>query len=105
MRFTKQEALALLDKNDVPCSDVRSVSQIIDDQHFWDRGTLRAMRSQAFDEDLPGIVSGFPVAFSGGKLPQESGAPLLGQQNTDIYGALLGMDESYLSKLESDGVI
>ena len=105
MRFTKQEALALLDKNDVPCSDVRSVSQIIDDQHFWDRGTLRAMRSQAFDEDLPGIVSGFPVAFSGGKLPQESGAPLLGQQNTDIYGDLLGMDESYLSKLESDGVI
>ena len=50
----------------MPCSDVRSVSQIIDDQHFWDRGTLRSMRSQAFDEDLPGIVSGFPVVFSGG---------------------------------------
>ena len=105
MRFTKQEALNLLDKNDVPCSDVRSVPQIIDDPHFWDRGTLRSMRSQAFDEDLPGIVSGFPVVFSGGKLPQESGAPLLGQQNTDIYGDLLGMDESYLSKLKSDGVI
>ena len=45
------------------------------------------------------------MVFSGGKLPQESGAPLLGQQNTDIYGDLLGMDESYLSKLKSDGVI
>ncbi|MEC7884927.1 MAG: CoA transferase [Chloroflexota bacterium] len=105
MTFTKKEALKILDQNDVPCSDVRSVSQIIDDQHFWDRGTLRSMRSQAFDEDLPGIVSGFPVVFSGGSLPQETGAPLLGQQNADIYGDILGIDESHLSRLESDGVI
>ena len=105
MTFTKKEALNILDQNDVPCSDVRSVSQIIDDQHFWDRGTLRSMRSQAFDEDLPGIVSGFPVVFSGGSLPQETGAPLLGQQNADIYGDILGIDESHLSRLEFDGVI
>ena len=63
------------------------------------------MRNQAFDEDLPGIVSGFPVAFSGGSLPQSQGAPLLGQQNAEIYGALLGKEEADLIRLEDDGVI
>ena len=105
MKFSKNEALQILESNDVPCSDVRGVPDIIDDHHFWDRGTLRPMRNQAFDEDLPGIVSGFPVAFSGGNLPQSQGAPLLGQQNAEIYGALLGKEEADLIRLEDDGVI
>ena len=63
------------------------------------------MRSQAFEEDLPGIVSGFPVVFSGGEIPQSKGAPLLGQQNEEIYGNLLGKDHSDLDRLKNEGVI
>jgi formyl-CoA transferase len=105
MKFTKKEALQLLESKDVPCSDVRGVPDVIDDSHFWDRGTLRPMRSQAFEEDLPGIVSGFPVVFSGGELPQSTGAPLLGQQNAEIYRNLLGIDQTDLQRLEAEGVI
>ena len=105
MKFTKDEAIELLESKDVPCSHVRTVPDIIGDTHFRDRGTLRAMRSQAFEEDLPGIVSGFPVVFSGGEIPQSKGAPLLGQQNEEIYGNLLGKDHSDLDRLKNEGVI
>ena len=105
MEFTKDEAIELLESKDVPCSHVRTVPDIMNDAHFKDRGTLRPMRSQAFEEDLPGIVSGFPVVFSGGEIPQSKGAPLLGQQNEEIYGNLLGKDHSDLDRLKNEGVI
>ena len=105
MEFTKDEAIELLESKDVPCSHVRTVPDIMNDAHFKDRGTLRPMRSQAFEEDLPGIVSGFPVVFSGGEIPQSTGAPLLGQQNEEIYGNLLGKDHSELDRLKNEGVI
>lgn len=105
IKFTKDEAINLLESNDVPCSDVRGVVDVMKDPHFRERGTLRPMRSQTFKDDLPGIVSGFPVVFSGGSLPQTKGAPGLGQQNSEIYGNLLGADESKLSSLKENGVI
>ena len=105
IKFTKDEALHLLESSNVPCSDVRGVVDVMRDPHFRERGTLRPMRSQTFDDDLPGIVSGFPVVFSGGNLPQTKGAPGLGQQNSEIYGNLVGADASKLSSLRENGVI
>ena len=103
--LSKKQALKLLDDNDVPCSEVSSVSDVMDDPHFFERGTLFPMRSQAFEEDLPGIASGFPVIFSGGPLPESKGAPLLGMQNAEIFGTLLKMNKEKLHSLEVDGVI
>ena len=103
--LSKEQALKLLDDNEVPCSEVRSVSDVIDDPHFIERGTLFPMRSQAFEGDLPGIASGFPVIFSGGYLPESTGAPLLGMQNGEIYRTLLKINKEKLHSLKVDGVI
>jgi len=45
------------------------------------------------------------VIFSGGTLPEMTGAPTLGMHNQEIFSALLGLDESQLASLKDSGVI
>jgi crotonobetainyl-CoA:carnitine CoA-transferase CaiB-like acyl-CoA transferase len=103
--LTQDEAIELLEKNKVPCGLVRTVPEIIDDPHFWDRGTLQPMRSSAFDEPVPGIASGFPVNFSGGRLPELQGAPLLGEHNGEVYRDVLGLSNDDLIEYQEEGIV
>ena len=104
-RYTRSEAIALLEENKVPCGLVRTVPEIIEDSHFWDRGTLQPMKSSAFATAVPGIASGFPVDFSGGELPQSKGAPMLGEHNHEIYHEILGISSEDLEEYERNGII
>lgn len=104
-RYTRDEAIKLLEENKVPCGLVRTVPEIIEDSHFWDRGTLQPMKSSAFAESVPGIASGFPVEFSAGELPQSKGAPMLGEHNHEIYHEVLGISSQNLEQYERNGII
>jgi crotonobetainyl-CoA:carnitine CoA-transferase CaiB-like acyl-CoA transferase len=75
------------------------------DPHFWERGSLQPMRHGALAEPVEGVVSGFPVVFSGGPLPDLPGAPTLGMHNAEIYGGLLGISQTDLKGLAEDGVV
>ncbi len=103
--MTQAEALKRLEESDVPCGPVRTIPDIINDPHFYERGTLQPMRHGAMNDPVPGIASGFPVVFSGGPLPTLPGAPTLGMHNGDVYGRLLSLDASQLERLHADGVI
>ncbi len=103
--LTRQQALEMLERGDVPCGPVRSVAEVIADQHFIDRGPLQPLRHGALEEPVPGFASGFPVIFSGGPLPKLAGAPTLGMHNQDIYGKLLDLGEQDLAGLRQQGVI
>jgi formyl-CoA transferase len=104
-RFTRREALEILEAHNVPCGSVRTVSEVINDRHFWDRGTLSPMKSAAYKEAVPGIASGFPVTFSGGELPDLNGGPVLGMHNKEIYSDLLNIDSQSLETLYDKGII
>ena len=104
-KLTREEALARFAAADVPSGAVRTVSEAMNDRHFWDRRSLLPMRHGAMAEPAPGIAAGFPVIFSGGELPQPSGAPTLGMHNAEIYGNLLGISDDDLAALESEGVV
>ena len=104
-KLTREEALARFAAADVPSGAVRTVSEAMNDRHFWDRRSLLPMRHGAMDEPAPGIAAGFPVIFSGGELPQPNGAPTLGMHNAEIYGSLLGLSDDDLAALESEGVV
>jgi len=104
-RYTRSEAIELLEENKVPCGLVRTVPEVIEDSHFWDRGTLQPMKSSAFSDAVPGIASGFPVHFSGGELPQSKGAPMLGEHNHEIYHDVLGISSEDLEEYERNGII
>ena len=104
-KFTRSEALERLENGGIPCGPVRSVEEVIKDQHYWDRGTLRNMKNAAFKDSVPGISTGFPVKFSGVELPDSDGAPTLGMHNEEIFGELLNLDLETINQLKNDGVI
>ncbi len=103
--LTRQEALARLERGDVPCGPVRTAAQVMADPHFWGRGTLQPLGHAAMTDVAPGAGSGFPVLFSGGALPKLAGAPTLGMHNGEVYGRLLGLTAEDLARLKALGVV
>ena len=104
-KLTRKEALERLEASDVPCSPVRSAAEVLADQHFWQRGTLRPLRHAALDDADGGVATGFPVAFSGGPLQERDGAPTLGMHNSEVYRDLLGLGPEDLERLKQEGVV
>ena len=103
--FSLDDALKRLEEFDVPCAPVRTAEQVMNDQHFWDRGSLLPMLNAAMGGPVEGVASGFPVKFSGGELPTLPGAPTLGMHNKEIFGKFLGLSEEDLKKLAEENVI
>ncbi len=105
VKLTRAEALERFEAADVPSGAVRSVDEAMNDKHFWERGSLLPMRHGAMKDSVPGIATGFPVIFSGGKLPQPYGAPTLGMHNAEVYGGILNLNEGDIAALKENGVV
>ena len=103
--FTLEDALRRLEAFDVPCAPVRTAKQVMEDQHFWDRGSLLPMLNAAMDRPVEGVASGFPVKFSGGELPTIPGAPTLGMHNKEIFTKYLGLSDREMETLKEEKVI
>ena len=100
------DAIALLEGVGVPIARVRTIREAIDDQHFRERGTLKPMYRQDSSEPVePGIISGFPIRFSGGDLPALEGGAKLGHHNEEVFEKLLGLDSGILADLKDRGII
>ena len=104
-RMSREEALDRMERHNVPCGPVRTVTEVLDDRHFWDRGTMLPLRHARLDEPVPGVAAGFPVTFSGGPLPELVGAPTLGMHNEEVYGGLLNLDRDDLERLRQEAVV
>ena len=105
-RMTLDEAIQCLEAHDVPCAPVRTAEQVMNDHHFWDRGSLVPMNHGTMSEPVAGAVAaGFPVRFSGGELPALTGAPTLGMHNYEVLAGILGLSDSELALLKDRGVV
>ncbi|MQG10494.1 MAG: CoA transferase [SAR202 cluster bacterium] len=104
-KLTLDAALKCLEEFDVPCAPVRTAEQVMNDQHFWDRGSLVPMLHAAMDQPVEGVASGFPVIFSGGELPTPAGAPTLGMHNKEIFKKLLGLTAKDFKQLKEEKII
>ena len=103
--FTLEDALKRLEAFDVPCAPVRTAKQVMEDRHFWDRGSLLPMLNAAMGGPVEGVASGFPVRFSGGELPSIPGAPTLGMHNEEIFTKYLGLSDQEMETLRDERVI
>ena len=104
-KLSLEEALGRLEDHDVPCAPVRTAEQVMNDQHFWDRGSLLPMRHAGMSQPVKGLVSGFPVLFSGGQLPEMPGAPTLGMHNKEIFSRFLELGDGDPAELKKQGVV
>lgn len=92
-----------LNEAGVICGPIYTIADIFEDEHFWAREMLVKHSDPEFGEYIgPGIVPKFSETPGAVRW---SGAWGEGSHNPDVYGGLLGLSESELAELESEGVL
>lgn len=81
---------------------VNDVGHLVADEQLRERGLFAATQ-----HPVAGALTdvGSPVLFDGERTPIPRAAPLLGEHNDEIFGGLLGLDQSALANLRSEGVL
>jgi formyl-CoA transferase len=98
---TKHEAMEILAGAGVPCGAVLDSAEVLSNEHLRGRGMV-------VDVEYPGrgriAMPASPIRLSGS--PTEViRAPLLGEHNAEVYGALLGVTAEDLEGLKREGVV
>jgi formyl-CoA transferase len=97
-KFTVMEAMAA---NGVPCGAVFDTSDILTNHHLKARDMVATI-----DHPVRGAmdIPGNPVKLTDSPATVTR-SPLLGEHNREVYGEILGLDETDLARLAEAGVI
>ena len=98
---TKRDVMETLGNAGIPAGAVFSTDELINDPYLRERGMFATV-----DHPVRGKVTmpGWPVKMSASNVPI-SAAPLLGQDNRQIYGELLGFTPEQVEALHAEEVI
>ena len=99
---TRDDAIAALDAERVPCAPVLSVNEAVKHPHMNERKTVRWV-----DDPLLGKVAlpGVPVKFSAWPDKTEVRAARLGEDNERVLHELLKMPDEQIKQLYADGIL
>ncbi|MGH7987657.1 MAG: CaiB/BaiF CoA transferase family protein [Candidatus Binataceae bacterium] len=98
----RDSAVAALDKERVPCGPVLSLEEAMAHPHLRERRTVRRTHDPRLGEfDLPGM----PVRFSDWQVSTELKASSVGQDNETILREMLGLEDTAIAGLYTDGVL
>lgn len=100
MPHTKAE-LERMAGDRVPLTAVKTIAEVVEDPHI-------AARQMIVDVPVGGRMVrmfGNPVKLSGLGRPDMAGAPEVGADNAEVYGALLGLGPDELARLRAAGVL
>lgn len=100
--LTTEEVEKLLDGKGIPVAHARSVKELIDDPQL-------KLRDMIVEHEVPGIgkakYPGNPLKLQKTPPQVSQRAPLLGENNLDILGGLLGKTSEEISVLKENGII
>jgi formyl-CoA transferase len=97
----KFTVMRLIGEAGVPCGAVLDTGDLLVNEHLKQREMIVTIDHP----HRPGFtMPGCPVKLSDSPV-QVQPAPLLGQHNTEVYGALLGLGEADLAGLREKGVV
>lgn len=97
----KDTVFALLHKADVPAAPVRTLSEVVDDEHVRHRGMLRELT----DGERRCTVFGSPLRLGDSAPTRPSYPPRLGEHSDVVLEELLELGRTELEQLRRDGVI
>ncbi len=99
---SREEALAALEAERVPCAPVLTLQEAIAHPHLRERGTVRRVRDPEIGEfDIPGLAA----KFSRWPGPNEIKADRLGEHNEEVLRDLLALPEEEIARLYADKVV
>ena len=97
----KYDVQAMLRAAGIPCSAVQKPEERTDHDpdtaDLWPVVTHKALGEVRVD--------GIPARFSATPWSMKTGAPVLGGDNEDVFGRLLGLSPAEVTKLAEEGVI
>jgi len=94
--------LSALDEAGVPCGQINSIDQALAHPQIEARGLVRAMR-RPDGTSVP--IVGYPARLSATPASYRRAPPRFAQDTRRVLGALLGLDEEAVARLETRGVI
>ena len=99
---TKEEIFRLCLEHKVPCAPVRTIEEVVNDPHLEARGYFVDI-----DHPVAGKMAHPGLPFHLSRTPGEIGgpAPLLGQDNEEVYCGRLGFSQEELGRLRMAGII
>lgn len=99
---TKDDVHALAAAHKVPSAPVRSVAEVMEDEHLRERGMLQVVEHP----DLGTVpLPSSPLVFHGSPRTAVRPSGRLGEHNRDVYCGWLGLDDDAFAALERDRVI
>jgi CoA:oxalate CoA-transferase len=98
----RDEAIATLRRCRVPCAPVRDLKEVINDRHMHERGMLEDIDHPEFGRIT---VPTSPLRFHGADKVATTPSPKVGQHNGEVYGDWLGLTETEIADLKSEGAI
>jgi crotonobetainyl-CoA:carnitine CoA-transferase CaiB-like acyl-CoA transferase len=99
------ELVPLLEQHGVPAAEVRSPADAVRDPRVRARGETVTLEHPEFGRVADVIGTGLPITFSDATPGFGRPAPLVGQDNTLVYGEWLGYSSSRVEQLRADGII
>jgi CoA:oxalate CoA-transferase len=99
---TVEEAIAALNKFQVPCSPVPTFDQVASDSQLLSRDMIVEV-----DQPVSGKVKLIGSVYKMSKTPGDRKKinPAVGEHNEEIYGGLLGIDAQEMQKLKEENII
>jgi crotonobetainyl-CoA:carnitine CoA-transferase CaiB-like acyl-CoA transferase len=101
-RNTVAHWLEVLRKAGIPCGEVRSVSQALEDPQLRAREMILELHHSKAG---PIRVTGSPIKMSAGNSLNPSPPPTRGEHNREVFCGLLGLSDSELEDLKRNQVI
>lgn len=87
----------------IPAGIVATPGRLLRSEHLWENGYLVKMPVHGIDGPVP--YMGFPVKLSAHPDIEYKAAPVLGGDNEDIYGHVLGKSKEELEELKKKNAI
>jgi len=102
---TTADAVAVLQRHQVPAGPVQTLPELITHPHLQARQMVVDLEHPSAGP-LRGVKGfGMPIRFVEHPVQFDQPAPLLGAHNEEIYGEALGVDAAALAELQAKGVI